>query len=237
MPKTVIVTGATGGIGRSTVLRLASAGFRVIAMGTRTAELAALTDETGCETIAVDICDGAAVSQALGDVQADVLIHAAGILGPQLPLHETPPMTASSIVAVNIVGTINLLRAVIPGMIEQRDGVIVLLGSICATMPGTGPTIYSASKAALQSIAANLRFDVLGTNIRVSEVRLGRVRTGIHNQLDAAAEFYEGYDCVQPENVAETIAHILASPPNVDLSTVEIMPTDQAAGGSKFFKR
>ena len=91
-------------------------------------------------------------------------------------------------------------------MKADDTGTIILLGSICGTVAGTGPGVYSASKAALAALAANLRYDLRGRSIRVSEVRLGRVQTGIHDQLSVEDEFYKGYDCVLPEDVASTIA-------------------------------
>ncbi|ATN35993.1 hypothetical protein ACO34A_19490 [Rhizobium sp. ACO-34A] len=229
-----IVTGATGGIGRAIVEKLLAENIHVIATGTRVEALEKLSAETGCETRAVDICKPDAVEAVLGGLDADVLVHAAGILGPQMPIHEMPPDMVASILDINITGTINLLRSVVPGMRAADKGTIILLGSICGTVPGTGPGVYSASKAALQALAANLRYELYGNAIRVSEIRLGRVRTGIHNQLESEDEFYEGFECVLPENVAETVFHIIDSPAFVDLSTVEMMPTRQVPGGARF---
>ena len=174
---------------------------------------------------------------ALTGIDADVLVHAAGLLGPQHPLYETPDDLAARLVCVNILGTLNVLRAVVPAMRRRDRGTIMLLGSICGTAPGTGPALYSATKAAMHSMAANLRYDLRGSSLRVGEILLGRVRTGIHEQLARSEEFYDGYECLLPENVADTVLHIIGSPPSVDLSTIEMMPTRQTVGGSHFSKQ
>lgn len=236
MVKTAIVTGATGGIGDAVTARLVSDGFRVIAIGTRRAALDDLRRRYGCEGIAVDIGDAAAVETALAGLAADVLVHGAGLLGPNLPIHKTPAETVAQLISVNITGMLNVLRSVVPGMTERRRGTILLLGSICGNVAGAGPGVYSATKAAMQSIAANLRFELHDTPLRVGEIRLGRVRTGIHDQLDMNADFYDGYECILPSDVASTISHMLATPPAVDLSVIEMMPTRQAAGGTRFSK-
>ncbi|GMB82581.1 SDR family oxidoreductase [Shinella zoogloeoides] len=236
MTETAIVTGATGGIGEAVTRRLVSEGFRVVAVGTRRAALDALCQRHGCEGIAVDISDPAAVEASLAALTADVLVHGAGILGPNLPVHKTPPETVAQLVSVNITGMFNVLRAIVPGMVARQHGTIVLLGSICGNVAGAGPGAYSATKAAMQSVAANLRFELQETPVRVGEIRLGRVRTGIHGQLDMDVDFYDGYECILPDDVASTISHMLATPPSVDLSTIEMMPTRQVIGGTRFSK-
>lgn len=236
MAGTAIVTGATGGIGDAVTRRLISEGFSVIAVGTRPAALDALCERQGCEGIAVDIGDTAAVEAALAGLTPDVLIHGAGILGPNLPIHKTPAETVAQLIAVNLTGLFNVLHTVVPGMVERQRGTIVLLGSICGNVPGAGPGVYSATKAAMQSVAANLRFELQETPVRVGEIRLGRVRTGIHNQLDMDADFYDGYECILPDDVAATISHMLATPPAVALSVIEMLPTRQVVGGTRFSK-
>ncbi len=236
MAGTAIVTGATGGIGRAVTKRLVDDGFRVIAVGTRKAALDELCQQYGCEGVPLDIGDPEAVLDAFAGVRADVLVHGAGLLGPYLPIHKTPAETVAALLNVNVTGMFNMLRAVVPGMIERQRGTLVFLGSICGNVPGSGPGLYAATKAAMQSVAANLRFELQETPVRVSEIRLGRVRTGIHDQLDTGGEFYDGYECILPEDVAETILHILKSAPAIDLPVIEMLPTRQVVGGTRFSK-
>jgi 3-hydroxy acid dehydrogenase / malonic semialdehyde reductase len=232
----VLVTGATGGIGEAIVERLVQAGAQVVAVGTREEALQRLSTNTGCQTLKIDLADPAAVHDALSEKVFSGVIHCAGVLGPQVKIFETSPETVDKLVSLNIVGTINLIRSTLPQMLSSRAGTLIFLGSICGDTPGVGPGLYSACKAAMKSIASNLRFDLRGEPIRVSEVRLGRVKTGIHDQLHLDADFYNGYDCVLPADVAETVLHILSAPPAVDLSVVEMMPTLQVVGGTYFHK-
>ncbi|TCK28306.1 NADP-dependent 3-hydroxy acid dehydrogenase YdfG [Ancylobacter aquaticus] len=236
MKPTAIVTGATGGIGRVIVAQLTQAGYATLALGTNESALADLAARTGCRTRTLDICDAQAVMAALAGEKTDVVIHSAGVLGPQLALHETPDDVAHRLVAINILGTVNILRAVVPAMKAADAGTIVMLGSICGTVPGTGPALYSATKAAMHAMSANLRVDMRDSHIRVTEILLGRVQTGIHDQLGADEEFYDGYECLTPANVAATILHVLSSPAFVDLTTIEMLPTRQVVGGALFSK-
>jgi 3-hydroxy acid dehydrogenase / malonic semialdehyde reductase len=236
MKPAAIVTGATGGIGRMIVGRLVRSGFPVIALGTKSAGLAALGEETGCRTLVLDITDASASQAVLAGLDVGVLIHGAGLLGPQVALYDTSDELASKLVSTNILGTVNVLRALVPPMLQRDRGTIVLLGSICATAPGTGPALYSATKAAMHSMAANLRYDLRGSRLRVGEILLGRVRTGIHEQLASGEDLYSGFECVMPEDVAETVLHMLETPPSVSLGTIEMMPTRQVVGGAHFSK-
>lgn len=236
MMGTAIVTGATGGIGDAVTKRLVADGYKVIALGTRRAALDELCAKYDCDGIAVNIGDADAIEAALSGVKADVLVHSAGILGPNLPILKTPAETVAELIAVNITGMFNVLRTVVPGMVDRQRGSIILLGSVCGNLAGVGPGVYSATKAAMQSVATNLRFELEKTPLRVGEIRLGRVRTGIHGQLDMDTDLYDGYECILPEDVASTISHMLASPPAVDLSTIEMLPTRQVLGGNRFSK-
>lgn len=236
MTAKAIVTGATGGIGRVIVEQLRDAGYDTLALGTNAGILAELADRTGCRTRALDICDAGTVVAALADEPVDLLVHGAGLLGPRVALHETSAEVAVRLVSVNILGTVNVLRALVPTMKGADSGTIILLGSICGTAPGTGPALYSATKAAMHAMAANLRIDLRDHHIRVSEILLGRVQTGIHEQLGTDTEFYDGFDCLKPANVAATVLHIASSPDFVDLSTIELMPTRQVVGGAYFPK-
>ena len=237
MTRSAIVTGASGGIGGPIVQRLVASGFRVFATGTKSSALDDLAKRTGCVPLVVDIVDPDAVSRSFDGLDAEIVIHAAGVLGPQVLIHETSPDTVASLLNINVVGTLNVIRSVTPSMISRGNGTLILLGSICGTAPGSGPGVYSACKAALHSIAANLRYELNGSGVRISEILLGRVKTGIHDQLTGGDDFYEGYECVLPEDVAETVLHIINCPAAVDLSTIEMMPTRQVVGGSRFMKK
>ncbi|MFD1199909.1 SDR family oxidoreductase [Brucella gallinifaecis] len=231
-----VISGATSGIGRAIALRLAEDGYDVLALGTNPVRLKELETVDGVDTRALDITDAASVSAVLGETVADVFVHAAGVLGAADKLYEMTPETAAEILNVNVIGTINLLRALVPAMVEKQGGYVILLGSVAGKIPGNGPTLYSASKAAVSALSAGLRNDLHGSGVRVTEILPGRVRTGMHQQL-AKGDFYDGYECLQPEDIATTVAHLISLPVNVDVSQMEILPTDQVLGGSLFWSR
>ncbi|WP_158515722.1 SDR family oxidoreductase [Pararhizobium polonicum] len=233
---TAVVSGATSGIGKAIALRLADGGYDVLALGTNAAKLRALEKDYGLRIKGVDIADADLVMQALEGVEADLLVHAAGVLGTAGKVYEITAEAAADILGVNVMGTVSLLRALVPSMVERRAGYIILLGSVAGRNPGNGPALYSASKAAVSALAAGLRNDLHGTGVRVTEIQPGRVNTGMHRQL-ASGDFYHGYQCLEADDIASTVAHLVSLPPHVDVSQLEILPTDQTLGGSRFRQR
>lgn len=227
-----VISGATSGIGHAVALRLAADGYRIIGFGTNEGRLGALAEQ-GIEPLSVDVRSAQSVDHALAATRADVLIHAAGVLGTAQKLHEMSPDAAAQIVDVNLIGAVNLIRATVPGMIARRSGYVILFGSVAGRFPGNGPTLYSASKAAISAMALGLRNDVHGSGVRVTEIVPGRVATGMHSQLDEG-DYYSGLRCLDSADVAAQVAALLAQPAHVNISQLEIVPTEQTVGGSRF---
>ena len=174
--KTAVVTGACGGIGSHIVRRLRSAGVTVHAVSHRLTELTAIAQETGSQAIHLDVSDDTAVMSQISPLETDILINAAAVLGETSAHHDAKAETAKAIINVNILGVENLIRATVPGMIERNRGHIVNFGSIAGVYPTGGQPLYSASKAAIHLMTQNLRMDLFGTDIRVSEILPGRVK-------------------------------------------------------------
>ncbi len=240
--RVAVVTGASRGIGAATVRHLAARGLEVHAVARTPGSLDALAAETGCAAHALDIADAAAVQQAFADIPVDVLVNNAAEAGRLGPAHEQPADQVDALIRVNIAGVVNCLRAVLPGMRARNRGHVVNLGSVAGLHPAPGPPIYAAAKAAIHSLGQNLRLDLYGSDIRVSEISPGRVETGIHLRMiggdpEAAAEtVYRGYDCLQPEDIADAILFVLEAPARMDVTLMEILPTRQVYGGVAFHK-
>jgi NADP-dependent 3-hydroxy acid dehydrogenase YdfG len=239
--QTVVVTGGCGGIGSAVVRQLVRTGCRgVVAASDRPDRLAPLAAETGCEALPLDVTDREAVVAALGGRTVDVIVSAAGALGLTGTLFDVPANSARRVVDVNLHGLQNCLQAVVPGMLERDRGHIVTISSIAGPYPAAGQPVYAASKAAVHAMATNLRMELYGSSLRVSEIRPGRVATGMHREMfdgdeaRAAAAFYEGHDCLTPQDVASAIDWVLSAPPHVDVTVLEIMPTHQVIGGVRF---
>lgn len=240
--KSAIVTGGSGGIGSQIVRLLKDDGIEVIAVSPEGEKLDALKAELGIEVNCLDITDDVAVTEAFGTRAIDIVINCAGVLGPMTKMHETPADAARDLVGVNLIGMLNLVRAVTPGMVERNRGHIVNFGSVAGIYPILGEPFYAATKAGVHMFCQNLRMDLFGTDIRVSEILPGRVASGMHAELvhgDKALsdkQFYEPYECLEPIDVARAVHYVLSAPPHVDITHLEIMPTRQVMGGARFLE-
>jgi NADP-dependent 3-hydroxy acid dehydrogenase YdfG len=143
---------------------------------------------------------------------------------------------------VNLAGAVNCLAVAVPGMKARGRGHVVNLGSIAGHHAMPGMPAYGMTKAAIRNLGQTLRLDLHGSGVRVTEIAPGRVETGIHLRLmadrDAARRaFYEGYASLQPEDIVAATLFALDAPQRMDVTLMEIMPTDQVYGGSAFAKR
>lgn len=237
----VLVTGASGGIGAAVVQRLCAEAHEVWASGTRLPALQTLKAECGCHVLEADIADDQAVTTAFAKLPLDAWVHSAARLGPALALYECTAEQALDMVQTNILGTLNGLRAIVPGMVERQKGHVLLIGSIAGVSPQCSPGLYSATKAALHSMAESLRASLYGSAIRVSEILPGRVASGMHAALvngpgEAAAQFYDGYACLTPDDIADAVLFTLNASERMDVTRMEVLPTHQVIGGSRFWK-
>jgi NADP-dependent 3-hydroxy acid dehydrogenase YdfG len=240
--RVAVVTGASRGIGAETVRMLRRRGLEVHATSRVPDALEALALETGCRVQRLQIADRAAVAAAFSEVQVDVLVNNAAAPGTTVPLHATDDSTLDDLLAANLKGPFNLLAAVVPGMIARGRGHIVNVGSVAGSWVIPGMPAYAVTKAALHHLCSILRLDLHGSGVRVSEIVPGRVRTGIHLDMmtdrhEAERRFYEGYSCLEPDDVASAIAFVLDAPQRMDVTLMEILPTDQSLGGGQYFKR
>lgn len=238
--KVAVVTGATSGIGKATVEMLRRRGLAVYAVGRNAALLAEIAETTGAATISADVRDTAAIVAALDGVEVDVLVNNAGILSTRASFAEIDPAEIDAMVDVNLKAPMHLSRALIPGMVARRRGHLLFTGSIAGRSAFPNSSAYGASKAGISMFCDNLRLDLLGTSVRVSEIVPGRVETALYRTSipdnQANAILYDGYRSLQPGNIARVIENVLDLPEFVDVSRVEIYPTDQASGGGAMVK-
>jgi NADP-dependent 3-hydroxy acid dehydrogenase YdfG len=240
--RSAIVTGASRGIGAAIVRQLCISGIDVFAVARSAEELTRLASETGCQPFALDISHRDAVMSALPGLNADILVNNASALVRSSAAWDAAPDEIDALMEVNVKGTLNCLAATVPGMKARGQGHIVNLGSMAGAWPLPGMSVYAMTKAAIHNLGHTLRLDLHGSGVRVSEIAPGRVETGAHLALlDDPAEgrrrFYEGFDCLQPDDVAEAVMFVLGAPQRMDVSYMEIVPTDQSYGGSQFLRR
>lgn len=200
--------------------------------------LDAVGADLGAEVHPVDLADTAAVAAVMGQLGAvDVVVNNAGVLPEIAPFHETDPSSIDASLDINVRAPLHVARLTLPGMVARNRGHVFFIGSIAGKRPSQHLAVYSATKAALHAFADCLKADLLGTAVRVTVVAPGRVRTSLYDDIygdSAAAEaaLYEGVDPVRPEDVATVVLAALDMPPNVDVTSVEVMPTRQVYGGT-----
>ena len=239
--KTALVTGGTGGIGSAVVRELVAKGAKVISASIDTDETRkGVADETGAECLYLDVSDRDAVMSAISPRQVDILVNASGALGQTGTLFDQPEESAQRLVNVNILGVQNCLQAVVPGMVERDEGHVVLIGSIAGPYPSLAQPIYSATKAAVHSMAFNLRMELYGSQVRVTEIRPGRVRTGMHAEMfggsheEADKRVYDPVVTMEADDAAEAIIWALSKPSRLCVSQIEILATDHVIGGIRY---
>lgn len=243
MALTILVTGATAGFGRAMARRFVRDGHRVIATGRRTERLEALSRELGDQLLPVtlDVTDLPTVDALPGSLpeswrEPDVLVNNAGLALGLDPAYKASLSDWDRMVATNVTGLMHVTRAILPGMVERDRGTIVNLGSTAGTYPYPGGHVYGASKAFVKQFSLNLRADLAGTGVRVTDLEPGLVGgtefSNVRFGGDAAkaSKVYEGVQPLTAEDIAEAVAWVVGLPPHFNVNRLEIMPTAQAAG-------
>jgi NADP-dependent 3-hydroxy acid dehydrogenase YdfG len=240
--RSAVVTGASRGIGAAIVRQLRTSGIDVYALARSADDLTALASETGCQPFALDIAHRDAVMSALPGLRADILVNNASALVRSSTSWQAAPDEIDALLEVNLKGTLNCLAATVPGMTARGLGHIVNLGSMAGAWTLPGMPVYAMTKAAIHNLSHTLRLDLHGSGVRVSEIAPGRVETGAHLALmddpeEGRRRFYEGFDSLHADDVAEAVMFVLGAPQRMDVSYMEIVPTDQSYGGSQFHRR
>ena len=229
MMETVLVTGATSGIGRAMAFALHKAGYAVIALGRNAAALADLAAEvSGVRTVAVDLADRDAVAKALTGQQIDILVNNAGVMPNPGPFDAMDPAEIDQTLATNLASVLFLTRLIVPQMRARQSGHVVFTGSSAAHAPGANFAVYAATKAAVSAFAAGLRGDLGAAGIRVTELVPGRVETRLYSDvLDAGTRraMYEDGHSLQPEDVADALVALLRLPARASVTRLDLMPT------------
>ena len=243
MSLTALVTGATAGFGAAITRRFVHNGYRVVAIGRRTERLDALRRELGAavHTHGMDVTDAAAVAALPHALPAewravDVLVNNAGLALGMDPAHKASLEDWDTMVATNVTGLIHMTRALLPGMVERDRGHVVNLGSTAGAYPYPGGHVYGASKAFVRQFTLNLKADLVGTGVRVTDIEPGLVggtefsSVRFHGDDEKAAGVYKGTEPLTAEDVAEAVSWVVGLPRHVNINRVEMMPTCQAPG-------
>ena len=241
---TVLITGATSGIGAACARRFAAAGVRLVLTGRRTDRLREVERDiekvsaSKVNTIALDVRDKSAVETAIASLprdfaSIDVLINNAGLALGLEPAHQVAISDWEGMVDTNVKGLLYVTRAILPGMVARNNGHIVNLGSVAGTYPYPGGNVYCGTKAFVHQFSLALRADVLGTKIRVTCIEPGMVETEfaevrLKGDKAKAKQIYAGMQPMTADDIAETIVWCTSRPWHVNINTLELMPVAQA---------
>ena len=245
----IFVTGATAGFGQSITRRFIATGHKVIASGRRAERLKELKDELGDNlyTVQLDVRNRAAIDEVVASLPAewrniDVLVNNAGLALGVEPAHKANIEDWENMIDTNNKGLVYMTRAVLPAMVERNVGHIVNIGSIAGSWPYLGGNVYGATKAFVRQFSLNLRTDLHGTALRVTDIEPGLVggtefsNVRFKGDDDKAGQVYEGTTALTAEDVTEAVYWVTTLPKHVNINTLEIMPVTQTTAGLKVHK-
>lgn len=240
--KTAFVTGATSGIGRSTVRSLVRDGWRCIATGRRKERLEALVGELGADKVhaaCFDVRDSEALDAALAGLpeafrEIDLLVNNAGLARGLAPAQNASLDDWRTMIDTNITAFAVLTRKLLPKLIE-RKGAIIAIGSVAGTYIYPGGNLYAGSKAFVNHFTLALRADLHGTGVRVTSIEPGMVETEFTlvrtGSQQASDDLYRGMKPMTGEDIANTISWIASLPPHLNINRIELMPVSQDFAG------
>ncbi|MDB2705789.1 SDR family oxidoreductase [Pseudomonadota bacterium] len=238
------MTGATSGFGEAIARLFAQNDWRLILTGRRQQRLDRLQQELGgadkVHTCCFDISDRKAVEHAIDSLPSqfsdiDVLVNNAGLALGLEPADKTDLDDWDKMVDTNIKGLMYCTHKLLPKMRERQQGYILNIGSIAGNWPYPGGNVYCASKAFVKQFSLALRTDLLGSAIRVTNIEPGNAETEFSNvrfkdDEQRADKVYQGTVALTAQDIADTIWWLVNTPKHVNVTTMEIMPTEQANG-------
>lgn len=240
----ILVTGATAGFGESITRRFIANGHKVIATGRREERLKTLKDELGenLYTAQLDVRNRAAIEELIAGLPADwqaidVLVNNAGLALGLEPAHKANIEDWEDMIDTNNKGLVYMTRAVLPGMVERNRGHVINIGSVAGAWPYAGGNVYGATKAFVRQFSFNLRTDLHGTALRVTDIEPGLVGGTEFSNVrfagddEKAAKVYEGVQYLTPEDIASTVLWIAQTPSHMNVNAIEIMPVQQSFAG------
>lgn len=250
MKKTVLITGATAGIGKACARIFARNGYRLIITGRRSELLDDLKTSLNqlfnaqVYLLNFDIRDKQQVEQAIDNLPSewksvDILINNAGLAAGLDPIQSGNIDDWERMIDTNIKGLLYMSRKIIPLMIERKCGHIINLSSIAGKEVYPAGNVYCATKHAVSALTRSMRIDLLPYGIKVSSICPGMVETEFstirfHGDAKKAQKVYEGLTPLSADDIAETIYFMATRPPHVNLDDVQIMPTAQASSRDSF---
>lgn len=247
MTKTILISGATSGIGRSCAEYFARNKDRLIITGRREDRLKQIKNELKekyeieINCLSFDIRDKNAVNNAIESLpnewkNIDVLINNAGLASGLNTIQDGDIDDWEKMIDTNVKGLLFLSRAIMPLMIERKKGHIINIGSIAGKEVYPNGNVYCATKHAVDALTKAMRVDLLPHMIKVTQIAPGAVETEFsivrfHGDKEKASKVYDGYTPLRPDDVADAVFYVANLPEHVNINDLLIMPTAQASSG------
>lgn len=239
----ILITGASAGFGEAMCRAFTAAGFNVVGAARRMEKLQALAEELGGSfyPLQMDVADTSSVPAALqslpeGFREIDCLINNAGLALGLDSADKADFADWQTMIQTNIVGLTFLTRQILPQMVERKSGYIINIGSIAGNYPYPGGNVYGATKAFVRQFSLNLRADLAGTGIRVTDIEPGLCggtefsNVRFKGDDERAAGVYENIRFIRPEDIADTALWLYRRPAHMNVNIIEIMPVAQSFG-------
>ncbi|MGP5514932.1 SDR family NAD(P)-dependent oxidoreductase [Psychrobacter alimentarius] len=246
----VLITGASAGFGKALAERLVAKGHRVIGCARRLDKLNALAKTLGENFLPVvmDVSDTDSIPNIIANLpdgfnQIDVLVNNAGLALGTEPAHKASLGDWMRMTDTNVKGLIALTHAVLPAMVDRDSGYIINVGSIAGNWPYFGGNVYGATKAFVKQFSLNLRADLVGTQVRVTNIEPGVVagtefsNVRYHGDDDKAAKVYDGFKTMTGEDIGDILLWLIESPAHINVNRLEVMPVAQTYNGLTIAKQ
>jgi serine 3-dehydrogenase len=242
MNRTILITGATAGIGAASARRFAREGWRIVATGRRADRLDALVAALGEDAVhplAFDIRDPDAIEAAIDSLPeafrgVDVLLNNAGLALGTETAQEAKLSNWRQMIDTNITGLVTITHRMLPTLIARR-GVILNLSSVAASYPYRGGNAYGGTKAFVRQFSLGLRSDLHGTGVRVASIEPGMIETEFTlvrtGSQEASDSLYKGVNPMTAEDTADILYWIATLPPHININALELMPVNQSFAG------
>ena len=245
----IFVTGATAGFGQSITRRFIETGHKVIATGRRAERLQALQAEYGDNLLPLqlDVRNRADIEQAIASLPAewrdiDVLVNNAGLALGIEPAQKASVEDWENMIDTNNKGLVYMTHAVLPAMVARNIGHIINIGSVAGNWPYAGGNVYGATKAFVRQFSLNLRTDLHGTALRVTNIEPGLVggtefsNVRFKGDNSKAGQVYADTTALSPEDVTDAVFWVATLPAHVNINSLEMMPVSQTTAGLKINK-
>ncbi|MFC0820654.1 SDR family NAD(P)-dependent oxidoreductase [Moraxella marmotae] len=246
----IIVTGVTAGFGKAIAINCVNSGHTVIGTGRRANKLVELQEHFAAQgagerfiPLCFDIGDVAATKAALDSLpkqlldNVDVLINNAGLALGLESADKANINDWQTMINTNTLGLVNMTHQILPLMVAKDDGLVINISSTAGNYPYFGANVYGATKAFVTQFSLNLRADLLGKKVRVTNIEPGLCggtefsNVRFHGDDERASKVYENVEFIRPEDIANMVSWLISQPKHININRLEVMPTAQTFAG------